>query len=304
MPKEFDIINYFRQQNCAAGKYIETGPGDDMAVMNIGGEKLLITTDMLLEDVHFELGSATLAQIGYKAMACSLSDCAAMCSVPIAAVGSISLPKQYTMEQIALLHSGLKQASAAYNCPIIGGDMTSWDKPLTITITMLSLMTEGRKPIYRSGAKPGDKIMATGTLGGSILGRHLSFEPRVNEALWLYDHAQLHSMMDLSDGIGGDLRHICQESQVSAIVNYTKLPVSVAASSYAEPGMHALLDGEDFELLFTVSPEDCTKLLELWPPYSKLELTEIGEIVEKRPAELYLKRDGETKPFDATGFEH
>ncbi len=304
MPKEFDIINYFRGQNCSEGKYIEKGPGDDMAVMNFGGEKVLVTTDMLLEGVHFDLKTATLAQVGYKAMACSLSDCAAMCSTPVGAVGSISLPKSFDMDAIALLHSGLRKAAFDYSCPIIGGDMTSWDKQLTITVTMFSVMESGRKPVYRNGARPGDKIMVTGTLGGSIHGRHLEFIPRVKEAQWLYDNCQLHSMMDLSDGIGGDIRHICRESGVSAVIDYDKLPASNAAKSYSEPGIHAMTDGEDFELLFTVSPEDCAKLLNTWPEFSQTELTEIGTIVTKRERELYLNRNGEEKEFNETGFEH
>lgn len=286
---------------------VEKGSGDDMAVMNIAGNRVLVTTDMLLEGVHFDLATASFEQVGYKSMAVSLSDCAAMCSTPIGAVGAISLPKSYGMEEISQLHMGLRKAAHEFNCPIIGGDMTSWDKQLTITVTMFSVMENGREPVYRNGAVVGDKIMVTGKLGGSILGRHLDFRPRVNEALWLYDNCKLHSMMDISDGIGGDLRHICRESGVSAIIDLENVPVSDAALGLDDgtpPAVHALTDGEDFELMFTVSASDCEKLKELWPGYSSEPLTEIGKIVTKDTAEIYLRENGEIREFSKSGFEH
>ncbi|MBN2065169.1 MAG: thiamine-monophosphate kinase [Sedimentisphaerales bacterium] len=305
MPKEFEIIDYFRSQSCGSGEYIETGPGDDMAVMNINSQRLLVTTDMLLDGVHFDSTTTDLTRIGYKAMATSLSDCAAMCSRPVGCVAAISLPRHYNMKEITSLHNGFKMASQQYNCPIIGGDMTSWDKDLTLTVTMFSIMENSRQPIYRHGAQPGDKIMVTGQLGGSILGRHLDFTPRINEAIWLYDHCKLHAMMDISDGIGGDLRHICRESRVSALLYGEQVPISPSAHELGgNPLLHALTDGEDFELLFTVKASDAERLLSIWPQFSSEKLSIIGEIIPVAEELIYLKNNGETTPFTQTGYEH
>ncbi len=305
MPKEFEIIDYFRCQSCGSGEYIETGPGDDMAVMNINGQRILVTTDMLLDGVHFNTTTTDLARIGYKAMAASLSDCAAMCSRPVGCVAAISLPRHFNMDEITRLHNGFKSAAGQYNCPIIGGDMTSWDKDLTLTVTMFSIMDNNRQPIYRSGAQPGDKIMVTGQLGGSILGRHLDFTPRINESIWLYDHSELHAMMDISDGIGGDLRHICRESQVSALLYSEQVPISSAALELGgDPLLHALTDGEDFELLFTVNPEDANRLLDLWPQFSSEKLSIIGEIIPRSDELVYIRNNGQTSAFTRTGYEH
>ena len=138
-------------------------------------------SDILLEDVHFDLARAELSQVGYKAMACSLSDCAAMASVPVAAVVAVALPNSMTMAQAQQLHQGLSLAADKYNCPIVGGDTTSWNKPLVVNVTMLSRCTNN-KPVLRCGAQLGDTIMVTGSLGGSLAGRHLCFAPRITEA--------------------------------------------------------------------------------------------------------------------------
>ena len=305
MPKEFEIINYIRNNSQALGNHVIKGPGDDMAVMSIGGEKLLITADTLLEGVHFDLSTASLEQVGYKAMASSLSDCAAMCSNPIGAIGCTSFPKDLSMEEIEKLHSGVQKAAVKYNCPIIGGDVTSWDNPLAISITMFSVMENGRNPIYRSGAKVGDNILVTGKLGGSIKSRHLTFEPRIREASWIYDNCKLHSMMDISDGIAGDLRHICKESNVSAILEYGQIPFSDEVSSNKEPVLSALTDGEDYELLFTISKSECYTLQQKWSAFSVIPLTVIGEITaQENGPEIYLNKNGEKTLFNATGWEH
>ncbi len=304
MPKEFEIIDYFRKNSHITGEHLIKGPGDDMAVMKVGGEELLITADTLLEGVHFDLSTATLEQVGYKAMACSLSDCAAMCSSPIGAIGCTSFPTYLTMAQIEQLHSGVQKAARKYNCPIIGGDVTSWDNPLAISITMFSVMKNGRKPVYRSGAVVGDRIMVTGKLGGSIKGRHLTFEPRIKESELIYDNSDLHSMMDISDGLAGDLRHICKESEVSAILDHALIPYSDEVSTNNDPVSNALSDGEDFELLFTVSENDSVNLLKEWP-YTNVSLTVIGEIIPQvNGPEIFIKKNNEKLLFTGTGWEH
>ena len=236
---EFGLIHWIRQQSMSDIKGVCVGIGDDMAVMEVGGEKILLTCDMLLEGVHFILEGrmaervghrptlqdrpATLEQVGYKAMACSLSDCAAMAALPFCAVVSVALPNSLTMNDAQKLHQGLQQAAQKFNCPIVGGDTTSWDKPLAINVSMLA-KAGTIEPVLRSGAKAGDAILVTGELGGSLTGKHLEFTPRVKEARILVKMVDLHAMIDISDGLAQDLNHICTESNVGAIINQNDIP--------------------------------------------------------------------------------
>ena len=305
MPKEFDIIDYFKANNNTNSQNIIKGPGDDMAVLALQHDKILITADTLLEGVHFDLSKASLEQVGYKAMACSLSDCAAMCSTPIGAIGCTSFPTSFNMDDIKQMHKGVQYASDKYNCPIIGGDVTSWDNPLAISITMFSIMENGRMPVYRSGAKIGDKILVTGKLGGTISGKHLTFSPRIEESHWLYDNCQLNSLMDISDGTAGDLRHICTESNVSAFLYADRIPVNNTVIS-KDRVMGALTDGEDFELLMTIPEKGIDELLLKWSAKFDTPLTVIGEIIEKdnNVASVFLKRENQIDTIQATGWEH
>ena len=302
---EFGLIHWIRQQNMSNMQGVCVGIGDDMAVMEIGGEKILVTCDMLLEGVHFELNIATLEQVGYKAMACSLSDCAAMAAVPWCAVVSVALPNTLTMTDAQQIHKGLQQAAQKYACPIVGGDTTSWDKSLVINVTMLA-KANGIEPVLRSGAKVDDSIFVTGQLGGSLAGRHLEFTPRVAEARTLAEMADLHALIDISDGLAQDLNHICTESSVAAIINQPDIPISNAARQTADPLQAALNDGEDFELLFCVNAQDAQKLLAQWPQKSNVKLTCIGQIITlKGEAKIVLRdAEGNTHPVNPKGWEH
>jgi thiamine-monophosphate kinase len=304
---EFELIDWIQEHSQLPHEDVQLGIGDDMAVMAIGGEKLLITTDMLLEGVHFDLNRCSLEQVGYKAMACSLSDCAAMAAVPFVAVVAVALPNQMSMEQAQQLHSGLQQAAEQYHCPLVGGDTTSWDKPLAINVTMLARARE-KGPVFRGGAKCGDVIMITGALGGSLEGRHLSFTPRVTEALALAKMVDLHAMIDISDGLSSDLNHICTQSKVSAKIYEDKIPIHSAAMAKPDPLSSALHDGEDFELLFCLSQADAEKLQQNWSQYSQTPLSVIGTIEpwdEKAESPISLvKQDGSIVKIPARGWEH
>ncbi len=307
---EFKLIDWIRQQSTQGHPDLRTGIGDDMAVMQMGDQQLLITTDMLLDGVHFNLKTASLKEIGYKSMAASLSDCAGMAAMPFVAVVGIALPKDMTMDQAKQLYQGLQMASGQFACPIIGGDTTRWDKPLAIDVTMLA--REGCcPPIHRSGALAGDVIMATGTLGGSLAGRHLDFTPRVKEAQMLAKLVSINSMMDISDGISSDLRHICRESKVGAVIEAKSIPISQAAELLDNPLSAALNDGEDFELLFTLSAENASILEKEWPALSDLKVSAIGHImasdknVSGEEYGVFLKSFDETiNPLEPKGWEH
>jgi thiamine-monophosphate kinase len=283
---------------------VELGIGDDMAVLKSPDDQLLITTDLLLEGVHFDLTAATLEQVGYKAMACSLSDCAAMASLPLAAVVSVSLPQSMSMTDAHQLHTGLQKTAQQYNCPLVGGDTNSWPQSLTVNIAMLS-RPAGITPVRRSTARPDDFIFVTGSLGGSLTGKHLTFTPRVHEARQLASNLQLHAMIDISDGLSQDLHHICIASNVSAILEPDTIPISLAAQTSPDPLHSTLTDGEDYELLFTLAPDQLPALTELQNQLD-VPLTRIGRLIEpdKTPALFLQQKDQTLKPLIPKGYQH
>jgi thiamine-monophosphate kinase len=300
---EFAYIDWLRRRTPPADGVV-VGPGDDAAVLRPPTRPLLVTTDMLLEGSCFLLAEAGPRRVGRKAIAVNLSDIAAMAGVPTAAVVSVGLPRSGGRELAEALYLGMREMADAFGVPLVGGDTNSWDGPLSISVTMLGEATE-RGPVLRSGARVGDWVMVTGPLGGSILGHHLDFTPRVREALVLHAAADLHAMIDLSDGLAKDLHHICEESHCGAVLFADAIPVTDAARDLSakdgrSPLDHALSDGEDFELVFTVSPTAGETLLRT-QPVGGLKLARIGEIVA---AGYLLERDGKREPLEPRGFEH
>jgi thiamine-monophosphate kinase len=264
---------------------------------------MLVTVDMLMEGTDFLIPPATGEQIGRKSLAVNLSDIAAMAGKPVACVVSVALPKRGGRSLGRELYAGLRSLAEQFNVALAGGDTNTWDGPLVVSITVFGDPT-GTGPVLRSGARPGDWIMATGSFGGSIAGKHFDFTPRVDEALALHRSASLHSMIDVSDGLAADLRHILEESKVGAVLDAKAIPISEAAIRMNDgktPLEHALGDGEDFELLFTVSPEDGQRLLAA-PPFST-PLTHLGEIVSG--SECLLRRPtGSLEPLPRVGWTH
>ncbi len=272
---ETEIIQYFAAKEKLSAAKFPIGIGDDMAQVRLPrGSSVLITTDMLLDGVHFDTKKATLEQIGYKSMAASLSDCAAMATIPLAAVVSVALPKNFGPAKLKKLHKGILTAAKKYNCPLIGGDITSWARPLAVSVAMLS-RPGATKPVKRSTAKIGDMICVTGSLGGSIFKKHIEFAPRLKEAL-VIAKAGANAMIDISDGLSTDLNHISRPSKKGAIVEADKIPISTDAKKTANPLKAALNDGEDFELLFTIPPKNFERLKRQWR--FKVKLTAIGKI--------------------------
>lgn len=295
---EFQFIDRIRQQ---AGEFpgVRLGIGDDAAAVTFdSGRPAVITADMLLEGVHFECPPATARQVGQKSINVNLSDLAAMAATPRFVVITVCLPRggedslgegtradSFADELMA----GMLNAAAEFDVAIVGGDTTSWDGPLVISVTAIGEAHE-KGLVTRSGARPGDWICVTGELGGSLAGHHLNFIPRVREAQFLHEVTTLSAMLDVSDGLVADLYHVLEESRCGAILDAAAIPISRAAqenSGETSPLQKALGDGEDFELLFTLPASAGETLLnhrEL-----PVRVTRIGEIVSETGCQL---RDG------------
>src|SRR4051812_19782935 len=239
---EFAYIDWLRRRTPADPRVL-LGPGDDAAAVAFTlGAACLVTADMLLEGSCFRLAEAGPRRVGNKAMAVNLSDIAAMAGRPVGAVVSVGLPRKGGRHLAEELYLGLREVADAFDTAIVGGDTNSWDGPLVISVTLLGEATP-RGAVRRSGARPGDWLLATGAFGGSILGKHLDFTPRVREALELHAVADLHAMIDVSDGLAADVEKICAESGCGAVLRAKAVPVDPAARRMADartPLEHAL----------------------------------------------------------------
>jgi len=305
--KEFDLIALLTK-GLPANDSVVAGAGDDCAVLDLGipDKLVLFKTDAVVEGVHFT-GETPPRLVGRKALARALSDIAAMAGKPVAALVTLALPQDFSAEWVTHIYEGLNACAAQFGVAIAGGETTTNLERILISISLLGTVGRG-KQVLRSGAKAGDAIFVTGELGGSLAGRHLDFEPRLAEGRWLADHFKIHAMLDVSDGVAGDLRHILQASQVGAELLKSAVPISRAAKLEAKrnrkpPLIAALTDGEDFELLFTVASRSAVKLLDAWKQqFPKLRLSCIGKIV---PGGDILLRDlyGVQK-LDAYGYDH
>ncbi|MCS7090856.1 MAG: thiamine-phosphate kinase [Verrucomicrobiota bacterium] len=284
--------------------------GDDCAVLRVHGadHDWLFKTDAVVEGVHFTPEAAP-ERIGHKALARCLSDLAAMGGLPLAAVITIGLPQVDEAARVQKIYAGITELARRYQMAIVGGETTRSPGGLFLSVAVWGWVERGRA-ILRSGARPGDAIFVTGELGGSAAGKHLDFEPRIREARWLMQHFDIHAMIDLSDGLAGDLRHILQASNVGAELLKRAIPVSRAAkqaalraSSAKPPLVAALTDGEDFELLFTVSSRDAVTLLDAWKQaFPDVRLTCIGKILAE-PVLTLRDRNG-VEPLTLHGFQH
>ncbi len=299
---EFAFIDWLRQRTPPASPVL-IGPGDDTAALALTPNvPCLVTTDMLLEGSCFLLAEAGPRRVGRKAMAVNLSDIAAMAGRPVAAVVSVGLPRAGGRALAEELYLGLREMADAFGTAICGGDTNSWDGPLVISVTLLGEAT-ARGPVRRNGARPGDWLLVTGPLGGSIRGKHLTFTPRVREALRLHEEADLRAMIDISDGLAADVNHLCQESGCGAVLRAEAVPITDEARTMGDgrsPLEHALGDGEDFELAFAVRPDDGRRLVAA-QPVPGITLTAVGEFVD---AGLWLEEGGLRRSLEPRGYVH
>ena len=306
---EFDLIARLTH-SLPTNQSVVVGAGDDCAVLDLGlpDKLLLFKTDAIVEGIHFTKETPP-EKIGHKALARCLSDIAAMAGTPTAALVTIALPKSFDPTFIGKIYDGLNVLAREYAVAIVGGETTTNPERILISISLLGHVPRG-KAALRSGAEVGDAIFVTGELGGSLAGKHLEFAPRLVEARWLAQHFSIHAMMDLSDGLGGDLRHILKASRVGAELLTTAIPISRAAklaaraeSSAKPPLLAALTDGEDFELLFTVASKVAVPLMDAWKnEFPKLPLKCIGKIIATEGVHLRDQRG--VRPFNAHGYQH
>lgn len=289
---------------------VVVGAGDDCAVLECGDptRQLLFKTDAVVEGIHFTAETPP-ELVGRKALARCLSDIAAMAGTPSAALVTIGLPKQFESAAVEQIYAGMSALARQHGIAIVGGETTTSPERKFISIALLGFVPRGRA-VLRSGAKVGDAIFVTGELGGSLSGKHLEFEPRLAEARWLAEHFRLHALMDVSDGLAGDLRHILKASGVGAELHKSVVPISRAAREIAQRGdaakpafVAALTDGEDFELSFTVASADAVPLLDAWrKEFPNLKLSCIGKIVAGEG--ITLRDEAGLRPLSAHGYVH
>lgn len=270
------------------------GIGDDTAVLRYSKNKYqLFTCDMLIEGIDF-LPDAAARDIGHKALACSLSDIAAMGGVPRHALVSLALPKPGARDFIDGFYSGLLKLARGFKVNIVGGDLSRSDK-ITVDVSLIGDVDKKHLTL-RSGAKVNDILFVSGRLGGSIRGRHLSFTPRLRESAYLVNNYNVHAMLDISDGLSLDLSRICRESGVGAVIYEELIPLSKEAKSSDE----ALNMGEDFELLFSLSLKDARRLIKS----GKYGFKAIGEIRPRQEGIRIIDKNSVSGKLAARGYQH
>ncbi|MDP3790842.1 MAG: thiamine-phosphate kinase [Candidatus Omnitrophota bacterium] len=275
------------------------GSGDDTAVLKWDKNNyLLFTCDMTIEDVHFKLTKATPFQIGWKALARNISDIAAMGGVPKHAVVSLGIHSGLDVSIADGICKGLKAAADGFGVNIVGGDMSE-SKKIVIDVSLIG-QAKKKNLALRSGAKPGDLILVTGSFGGSIRGKHLNFMPRVRESQDIVNNFKVNSMIDVSDGLALDLYRIMKASRVGSCIYEESIPLSRDAVSLK----NALYDGEDYELLFTMGAKEAEKLLRRNFSKAGTRISLIGEITDKKYGYKIIREKGKEEGIKVKGYTH
>jgi thiamine-monophosphate kinase len=291
------------EQRAPRGPEVVVGIGHDAAVLRVpSGEGLVLKSDQTIEGVHFTRAEAPLALAGRKALARVLSDLGAVGARPIAALCSAALPDDLSESGARELFDGLLELARAHGVSLVGGDLSRSPRGIALDVCGFGLM-EGRTPMLRSGARPGDALLVTGPLGGSRAGHHLRFEPRWREGVALAESGRVHACIDLSDGLARDLHLLARSSKVGARIDVEALPRRTLQAGARASVEQALHDGEDFELLFAAAPADVGGLLAL-PRLSRVALTRIGVVTPAPEGVALVDGSGRASPLRPGGFEH
>jgi thiamine-monophosphate kinase len=319
---EFGLIDLIKKRIFSKDRQVIVNIGDDAAVIKSSPDRLLIfTTDTLVERIHFDLSYFTFEEIGWKAMVANLSDIAAMGGLPKYALVTVGLPKSMRSEDVLSIYKGMSKIAWNYDCKIIGGDTTLVPKNLFISIALLGEVK--RKFLTtRRGAKKGNLICVTGELGEAQAGfeylkrygrqkrsfvqKHLKPYPRINEARTLVKDLKINSMIDISDGLSSELFHLAEESRLGAVIYEEQIPMSAKCVKLApllnrSPLSYALSSGEEYELLFTIDKREQTKIDRI---KRQVNISVIGEMVEKSRGVKLVQKTGSSKSLKKTGFVH
>jgi thiamine-monophosphate kinase len=334
---EFGLIARLKEKVGRWDRRVVVAIGDDAAAVRVSAEEiLLLTTDVLVEGVHFSRRIQSFWQIGWRAAVANVSDIAAMGGLPRHAVVSICLPETVSVEQVEELYDGMKAVADEYHLGIIGGDTVSSPRDLVVSLCLVGGVEEGSL-VLRGGAQPGDLICTTGDLGGSQAGlamlqlvvsprgdapgplpesqwsevreRHLRPRPRLREARLLARGGAVHAMIDVSDGLAGDVRRIAEESGVGVEILEEKIPIGPETHRVAQhlgtSGLDfALGGGEDFELVFTISPEEASGAAERIRRETGTAVSVIGEVLPAREGMVLVSADGKRTPLSKKGYQH
>jgi thiamine-monophosphate kinase len=332
--REFDLIRALKQRYGAAHSSIVRGIGDDAAVIGSShNTRQLVTTDLLAEGIHFTRRTASFADIGFRAATANLSDIAAMGGTPQYLLVSMAMPRDATARQVRQLYDGMMAACRPHRVRLIGGDTSASKSGWFVNIMLIGTSASGRI-LLRSGARPGDDLYVTGTLGDSRAGlhllqrregakgagspamggrrfliqRHLRPTARIREGRWLSQVPWATSAIDISDGLSGDLRHLCAESRVGALIDLSALPISAACREYAsaikrDPSTLALAGGEDYELLFTVPGRQRARFARASARH-RVRATRIGTVTAAKNGLQMVLRNGGRRRLPLSSYEH
>lgn len=304
--REIALINRMSRRLGRPGPSVLVGIGDDAAVLKgPGTQRWLFASDMLVEGVHFPplvLPGRTKPRgvparwIGWKALACNISDIAAMGGLPRHAVVSLGLPARAPVKFVDELYAGLSRCAQQFGMAIVGGDTVR--APVVVIDVAILGIAKASQVVLRNGARAGDQVFVTGRLGGSLTsGRHATFMPRVAQSQWLVRHLKPHAMMDLSDGLASDLWQLARASRVRFRIEERAIPVSRAGGTVR----HALMDGEDFELVFTLPARLAQRVPRM---IDGVPVARIGQVVARRVGVEMVKANGRIAKIIPEGFKH
>jgi len=302
--------------------------GDDAAAFTTAADQLsLITTDLLVERVHFLRAAISGFDLGYKSLAVNLSDIAAMGGTAREAFVSIAIPDDCQLDYLEAIYSGIKDLAAGFDVNVLGGDTTRSKKDLIINIVVQGIVSK-EELLCRDAARPGDVIFSTGFLGDSKAGLYLILnevaadtealeallrahrvpQPHLRQGRFLARQTGVHAAIDTSDGLSSDLAHIAEESRVGARLYAQKIPISPNLKDFCtrfdfDPIDYALSGGEDYTLLCTIAPQHAAKIASAFEKEFKHPLFAVGEITAKKQIQIVYP-DGETIPLTPTGWDH
>lgn len=330
---EFGLIDHLTKEFPLRNPSSIRGIGDDGAVMEYGDQQTVVSTDLLLEGIHFDLAYVPMKHLGYKSVVVNLSDIYAMNANPTQITISLGISNRFSVEALEAFYAGVKEACDYYGVDLVGGDTSSSLQGMVISVTAIGIAPK-EKIVYRNTAKPGDLICITGYLGNAYLGLQIlerekkifqenpGVQPQLSEGEVFIEHflkpaarkdmidifakANLvpTSMIDISDGLASDLFHICKDSNVGAYIEESGVPIHIDAQFKAidefklDPITVALHGGEDYELLFTVDPKDLDKV-KILP-----NLFIAGEITLPEDGIKLHTKGGNIHPLKAQGWQH